>query len=143
MINCKRCGDSSAVVKNGKVRNQQRYYCKSCEYNFVPEDKRQNRGYSEEVKALAVMLYGTMKCSYGMIARLLKTSRRTVYMWVKQAGNELPEPALLEKIEAIEFDEMWHFVQSKKKQIVDMESLRSFLQEVHRLGHRSSQRSDL
>ncbi len=35
-------------------------------------------------------------------------------MWVKQAGNELPEPALPEKIEAIEFDEMWHFVQSKK-----------------------------
>ncbi|MGH9470127.1 MAG: IS1/IS1595 family N-terminal zinc-binding domain-containing protein, partial [Terriglobia bacterium] len=39
MNGCKRC-DSKEVVKNGCVRDQQRYKCKSCGLNFVMGDKR-------------------------------------------------------------------------------------------------------
>ncbi len=39
MLGCKNCQDRR-VVKNGIVRHQQRYKCKSCGYNFVLGDKR-------------------------------------------------------------------------------------------------------
>lgn len=139
MACCKRCTCTNAIIKNGKVRNQQRYYCKSCQYNFVPGDRRKETGHSEAVKALAVLLYGTMKSSYGVIARLLETSRKTVYLWIKKAGHAPPEPSISETITAIEFDEMWHFIQSKK-QTVDLESIRSLFQKVHRSGGGSQRR---
>src|SRR5437870_10572404 len=131
-IICKRCIQTDAIVKNGHIRTQQRYLCKHCKYNFVLGDRRQARGYSEEVKALAVLLYGSMKSSYGMIAKLFNTSRKTVYYWIKKAGHALPEPPISEHVRAIEFDEMWHFIHSKKA--LDMESIRSLFEKVHRLG---------
>jgi transposase-like protein len=131
---CKRCAQTDTLVKNGRIRSQQRYLCKHCRYNFVPGDRRQDKGYPTEVKALAVLLYGTMKSSYGMIARLLGTTRKTVYFWIRKAGSQLPEPPISENIKAIEFDEMWHFI--SKKQDLDMESIRSLFSKVHRLGRR-------
>ena len=66
---CKKCS-STNVVHNGKVRNRQRYRCNSCGLNFVIGDRRDKT--KIEVKALALLMYGSCKASYGMIARLLK-----------------------------------------------------------------------
>jgi transposase-like protein len=68
---CKKCG-SQSIVKNGRVRQKQRYKCKDCSYNFTIGDAREK--VSIEAKALAVLLYGSGKASYGMIARLFKQS---------------------------------------------------------------------
>ncbi len=38
MLSCKNCEDRQ-IVKNGSVRRQQRYRCKSCGFNFVLGDK--------------------------------------------------------------------------------------------------------
>ena len=68
-IICKRCG-SKQYVKNGKIRGSQRYKCLECGCNFKMGD---NRGHVHpSLKALAVIMYGSGKASYGMIARLLK-----------------------------------------------------------------------
>ncbi|GIV28929.1 MAG: hypothetical protein KatS3mg033_2025 [Thermonema sp.] len=88
-ITCKKCG-SANYVKNGIVRNKQRYRCKDCKCNFTQGD---NRGkISVQAKALAVLLYGSAKASYGMIARIFNVSRPTVLYWIKSIGAKLPEP---------------------------------------------------
>ena len=41
--------------------------------------------------------------------------------WIKKAGAEAKMPEITEDIEEIEFDEMWHFVGSKKQKM-DLQS---------------------
>ena len=109
---CKKC-NSADVVKNGKVRQQQRFKCKSCGLNFVEGDKRGK--IRSEAKALSFLLYGSCNASYGMIARLFDVSRTSVLNWIRSFGKSMPEPMLDTKIEEVEFDEMWHFINKKNK----------------------------
>ena len=109
---CKRC-NSTNYIKSGYVRNNQRYKCKDCGYNFKIGD---NRGkISPEAKALAMLLYGSGKASYGMISRLFKVSRSAVLYWVRTMGSTLPEPVVNTEIEAVSIDEMWHFINKKNE----------------------------
>jgi len=111
-IHCKSCG-SSHKIKNGKIRSTQRYKCKACGYNFIEGDRR------EKVlaggKVFAVLLYGRGKLSYGVIAKLFGVSRTVVMKWIKRVAGRLPEPVFDESVTAVQFDEMWHFVNQKKK----------------------------
>jgi len=66
-LTCKDCG-SQRHVKNGKVRGKQRYKCKECGHNFIIGDEREK--VTPEGKALAALLYGSGKGSYGFIANL-------------------------------------------------------------------------
>ena len=68
---CKNCC-SDSNVKNGYVRGKQRYKCKLCGFNFTIGDKREK--ISPPARALAILLYGRGKASYGFIAKLLKVS---------------------------------------------------------------------
>ena len=66
-------------------------------------------------RALAVMLYTFSKASYNFLAKnIFHCSPTTVMNWIKKAGAEAKMPEITEDIEEIEFDEMWHFVGSKK-----------------------------
>lgn len=112
MVKCKRCG-SEIIVKNGIVRDKQRYKCKDCGYNFVVGDCRSK--YETEIKkALSIILYSLGKASFGFLGKLFKVSRSTVYKWIKKMAEGIKEPVIQEDIKEIEFDEMWHFIQSKK-----------------------------
>jgi transposase-like protein len=111
-IICKRCG-SIHCVKSGYIRNNQRYKCNDCGYNFKLGD---NRGkIKPEAKALALLMYGSGKASYGMIARLFNVSRSTVLYWIRTMGSKLPEPVVDSEIEAVSIDEMWHFLNKKNE----------------------------
>ena len=112
MISCKRC-QSERVVKNGEVRGQQRYRCKSCGYNFVVGDRRVGESLAAR-KALAVILYSLSKASFGMLGRIFGVSRTLAYRWIKAEAEALPEPEVPGDIKEMEFDEMWHFIGSKK-----------------------------
>lgn len=112
MLNCKNCGAKSGVL-NGWVRGKQRYHCHGCGYNFVEGDGR--REPTLEVKrALAVLLYSLGKASFGFIGKLFGVSRTTAYNWIRREAEGLPDPKVGSSIHQIEFDEMWHFLQSKK-----------------------------
>ena len=114
-IICKKCG-SSHCVKSGYIRYNQRYMCMDCGCNFKMGD---NRGkVKPEAKALALLLYGSGKASYGMIARLLNVSRSTVLYWIRTMGSKLPEPILDADIDAVSIDEMWHFINKKNEKFV-------------------------
>ena len=110
---CKKCG-SKNLVKSGKIRGKQRYECKACGCNFVIGDLREK--VSPEGKALAVLLYGRGKASYGFIAKLFNVSRTAVLKWIRSVSSRLPEPEIDDSIKEIQVDEMWHFINKKKEE---------------------------
>ena len=111
MTKCKRC-KSTNIVKNGFSNNKQRYLCKECGYIFVEGDRRTNHKI-KAMKALCVLLYSLCKASFNMLAKIFKTWPSVVYYWICQTGNALVETKISDKIQEIEFDEMWHFIQNK------------------------------
>ena len=111
-IRCKQCGHNKST-KNGLVREQQRYKCKSCGCNFVIGDKREK--VPPEGKALAVLLYGRGKSSYGFISKLFNVSRVAVLKWIRNVASRLPEPDISDSIQEVQVDEMWHFINKKNK----------------------------
>ncbi len=112
MVACKRC-NSLKIVKNGFVRKKQRYLCKSCDCNFVNGDARLKESVAVK-KALSVILYSLGKASFGFLGKLFGVSRSLTYRWIRAEAESLPEPDISNDIQEIEFDEMWHFIQSKK-----------------------------
>jgi len=112
MRECKNC-KSEKTVKSGRVRGKQRYKCKECGYNFVIGDERTNEKIAA-LKALCVLLYSLGKGSYNMMGKLFGRNRSLIYRWIREAGLNAEEPAINGEITQIEFDEMWHFIQSKK-----------------------------
>ena len=109
---CKRC-DSINIVNNGKVRGKQRFKCNDCGYNFVEGDSRSK--IKPEAKALALLLYGSGKASYGMIAKLFNVSRTAVLKWIRSFGKSFPEPVIDSEVQEVQIDEMWHFISKKNK----------------------------
>jgi transposase-like protein len=109
---CKSCG-CERVVKNGLVRDKQRYRCKDCGYNFVEGDER-FKAETAIKRAFAVILYSVGKSSYGFIARLFGVTPAAVQKWLKQEADLLDEPEISGDMREMEFDEMWHFIGSKK-----------------------------
>ena len=121
MPECKNC-QSEKVIKSGQVRNKQRYKCKECGYNFVIGDGRT----SEKIialKALCVLFYSLGKGSYNMLGKLFNRNRSLVYRWIREAGINTEEPVVSERITQIEFDELWHFIQSKKQNFGSLKPL--------------------
>lgn len=112
MLSCKNC-DERRVVKNGIVRCQQRYRCKSCGLNFVLGDKRIKLDTAVK-RAFAVILYALGKSSYGFIAKLFGVTPPAVQKWLKREAMRIEDPEVSAEIKEMEFDEMWHFVGSKK-----------------------------
>jgi len=115
MANCKNCG-SEKTVKNGIVREKQRYKCKDCGYNFVVRDGRTNEKIVAQ-KAMCVILYSIGKGSYSMLAKIFDMWSSLVYRWIREAGGKLPDQEISGEIRHMEFDEMWHFVGSKKTKL--------------------------
>ena len=108
---CKKYG-SSKNIKSGKVNDKQRYECKECGCHFMEGD-----GTNEKIKAkkaLCVLLYSLGKCSFRMLAKIFNTHPSLVYRWIKEASERLPKYQIEDNITEIEFDEMWHFIKSKK-----------------------------
>ena len=112
MICCKQC-KSYEVIKSGRIIGQQRYKCKDCRLHFVLGDKRV-KPFSAIKRAFAVILYSIGKASYGFIAKLFGVTRSAVLKWLRQEGALLNVPSIPSTIKEMEFDEMWHFIGSKK-----------------------------
>jgi transposase len=113
MIPCKD-GRNTHPVKNGFVRGKQRYKCCACGYNFVLGDERHSHD-TEIKKALAMLLHSLGKAAFGFLGKLFGVSRTTTYYWIRHAAAQVDETEIAEDIQEIAFNEMWHFLQSKKE----------------------------
>jgi len=120
-IICKNC-KSEKFVKNGKARNKQRYKCKDCGLNFVIGDERTNEKIIA-LKALVVLFYALGKGSYGMLGKIFKRDPSLIYRWIREAGILCDEPKIDGEIREMEFDEMWHFIGSKKENFGSLKPL--------------------
>ena len=113
MIPCKNCQQTN-TIKNGFVRGKQRYKCHACHYTFVVGDERHKQTTAWK-KALSVILYSLGKSSFGFLAKLFAVSRTTTYYWMRDMAATTNEPVVAGDIREIDFDEMGHFIQSKKR----------------------------
>jgi len=52
-----------------------------------------------------------------MLGKLFGRNRSLIYRWIREAGLSMPEPVIDGSISEIEFDELWHFLQSKKQDL--------------------------
>jgi transposase-like protein len=112
MVACKKCAGED-VVKNGIVRGKQRWRCAGCGINFTAGDGRTKPNAAAK-RAFAVLLYSLGKGSYGFIAKLFGVTPAAVLKWIRQEAAAHPEPQVSGSIREMEFDEMWHFIGSKK-----------------------------
>ena len=65
-------------------------------------------------RALAVILYALGKASFGFLGKLFGVSRSLTYAWIRAESDKIAEPVVSGGIREMEFDELWHFVGSKK-----------------------------
>ena len=132
-LRCKRCG-SDEHVKNGRMRDKQRYLCKGCGLNFTDTPPR---GKPLALKVAAVLLY-VSGLSMNRTAKLLGVSTPTIQAWLEQfaaAYAQKPEPE--GRAVVIELDEMWHYLK-KVRAALGLEGLGSCFRAVGGLGMRRS-----
>jgi transposase len=110
---CRYCGADDSY-KNGLVKGKQRYKCRHCKKNFQKKDGRTKESAAAK-QMLAVVLYAMSKASYNFMAKkIFKCSPTTIMNWVKKWSDRLELPEISGDIKEMEFDEMWHFIGSKK-----------------------------
>ncbi|MDX1921063.1 MAG: hypothetical protein SFU25_10055, partial [Candidatus Caenarcaniphilales bacterium] len=108
--NCPKC-QSEETVKNGFLKEKQRFKCKKCKFNF---STLKRRGKSETIKSLAISIHA-IGASFRATGKLLKVSAQSVINWVEKHVKELPAKSFEEDIKVIELDEMWHYLEKKRK----------------------------
>ena len=108
-MKCPKCKQSH-YVKNGIVKNKQRYLCKECNYAYTVEEI----GKPQLLKKQAINLY-LEGLGFRSIERILKVSNVSVLNWVKKFGQEIEAIREPEgEIEIIEMDELHTYIQLKK-----------------------------
>jgi transposase len=108
--NCPKC-QQEKVVKNGFVKENQRWKCKSCKYEFT---RLTPKGKPATMKAMALTL-SISGMSFRAIGEFLGVSGNAVSDWVKEHLAQMPPMPTPEKVTVVEYDEIWHFIQKKIK----------------------------
>jgi transposase-like protein len=122
-IECSKCRSQTAI-KNGFVRNKQRYRCSQCRYNFIEGDARNK--YDNKIRNLAIRMY-LNNCGFRRISEILGIPLSTSFSWIKKAGRIVDEMVKtrqeqIQEIEILEMDELFTFV---KKSLERTKKLKS------------------
>ena len=112
-MDCKKCNESEKIIKNGYVRQKQRFLCKACGYNFTEGDGR-IRHENTIKRAFCILLYTLGNGTFNFLGKLFNVSAVTVYKWIRKEAELLPNPSIPKDMKEVELDEMWHFIRSKK-----------------------------
>lgn len=112
MLHCPKCGNAD-FIKNGIVREKQRYKCKDCGCNYT-QSSRWRISKDKQQEAINLYLEGV---GFRGIERLTGISHVTVMRWVKALADKIDMslPAEEKRVAIMELDEMWHFIQKKHK----------------------------
>jgi insertion element IS1 protein InsB len=65
-----------------------------------------------------VVFYSLGKCSYNMLGKRFGQNRSLIDRWIRETGLLTEEPSINGEIKEIEFDEMWHLIDSKKHWLI-------------------------
>ena len=94
-MRCPKC-NSDLKIKNGWIRNLQRYMCKNCSNNYTVTQKSYAVDKKQKRQALVMYLQGM---SISAIARIVNVSHVSVRRWINQYSNSLSD--LIEKKDGI------------------------------------------
>ena len=111
-MRCRKCG-SEAFVKNGFMAGAQRYKCKKCGFQFTRETPH---GKPKKDKILALVLY-LSGLSMSAIGKIIGVSSQSVMRWTRMFYDKFAsENDTNAKIDEIEIDEMYSYINNKKIQ---------------------------
>ncbi|MDO4504039.1 MAG: transposase [Clostridia bacterium] len=115
-MKCERCKIEKEQIKAGKTKaGSQNYKCKVCGKVYTPNPKERN--YSEEVKKQAIKLYMEGN-SVRAVGRILGISKNICLYWIKKYAKKIqPKNRANERVEVIEMDELYSFVERKKQNL--------------------------
>ena len=139
-IACPSCA-SRHIVKNGTTSNRkQKYLCRECRRQFITRYSYQ--GCRTEIRSLIVPM--TLNGS-GVrdITRVLGVSINTVLKIIRLAAAHVLEPQPPARLADVEVDEMWSFVEKKRRQHWHRSRFLTKDQASHRLRQRTAHRRDL
>ena len=108
---CPKC-QSEKRVKDGIVREKQRYRCKACNYRYTVE-KKEVKESTIKIRKMALNLY-LEGLGFRSIGRILDFSHVAVYNWIKAFGVEIVSLGESEDASIVEIDEMHSYIGSKK-----------------------------
>lgn len=109
-MKCPKC-NSSKRVKNGFVKERQRYKCSNCSYNYSVNQK--SGASSIDVRKFGLMMY-LEGLGFQSIGRLLGVSHVAVMKWIKKYGEQIRDIKTDKPVQIIEMDEMHTYIGSKK-----------------------------
>ena len=109
-MNCPKC-KSESRVKNGIIKGQQRYKCKSCGYNYSVQFK--STATRDYTRRFALMLY-LEGLGFHSIGRLLNVSHVSVINWIKKYGKQLESIKNDQPVNVVELDEIHTYLGRKK-----------------------------
>lgn len=123
-IKCPKC-QSQKYIKNGFVRNCQRYRCRECRCNFIEGDRRIKHDNTK--KNLVIRMY-LNNCGFRRISEILNIPLATVFSWVKKAGQIVDEMVKNreeagEDIEILEMDELFTFIKKSLEETKKLEGV--------------------
>jgi len=109
-MDCPRC-KSSERIKDGKIRERQRFRCKSCGYHYTVVRKSDVK--PPETRRLALVLYLE---GFGLraIGRILRISYGTVYLWVREWTSHVSLPRREIPAKVVTTAQMLSCIESKK-----------------------------
>jgi transposase-like protein len=113
---CKFCGGKE-LVKNGIVLKKQRYKCKTCGKNGLEGDERVKYDFVKKLKVVKMYLEGI---GIRSIERLEGVPNTLIIKWIRRFSGDLKAelaaveiPNEVKKIEILEVDELFSYVQKK------------------------------
>ena len=109
-MNCPKCGNTT--IKSGFMKGKQRHKCKTCSYQFTKATM--HRGKSQALRHFAIFLY-LNRMTIRSIAKTLQVSPPTILNWIKATADGLPEFTQKRYVAVVEMDELWHYLETKKK----------------------------
>ena len=109
-MHCRKCG-SGAFVKNGFMAGAQRYKCKECGFQFT-RDTPHGKPMKDKILALVLYLSGL---SMNAIGKIIGVSSQSIMRWIRMFHDKfVSENDTKSKIEEIEVDEMYSYINKKK-----------------------------
>ena len=125
-IKCKKC-NSEAKVKNGFMKDKQRYKCKECGHNYTEGDGR--TAYNNIIKQYVIRMY-LNNCGIRRIAHIMEIPLTTTFSWIENAGKIVDEIVKSKRdeeensdIEILEMDELFTFIKKNREKTKKQENL--------------------
>ena len=105
--------ENNKIIKKGfDKRGNQRYLNKETGKIFTLNEKTAKR-FSDDVREKAIEIY-LEGAGVRAVSRLLGTSHVSVLNWIKKAALSITPVEQPTDYQAVELDEMWHFLKKSK-----------------------------